>query len=103
MTERKTGRDDDEYETELQIAAVQPWAGEEAFGRIVGWAGSGHALTGVFGSVSGTPTSQLLFSGDSRNPRTPPPRSVAVARRVGAEWGGRPGGFVTERGADDLF
>ncbi|MDO8872455.1 MAG: hypothetical protein Q7V05_06970 [Methanoregula sp.] len=49
ITDWKNGRDDDEYETELQIAAVQPWAGEEAFGRIVGWAGSGYALTGVLG------------------------------------------------------
>ena len=30
-------------------------------------------------------------------------RSVAAARHIGAEWGGRPGGSVTEGGADDLF
>jgi DNA-directed RNA polymerase subunit E'/Rpb7 len=48
LTDRETGRDDDEYETEFQVAAVQPWAGEVVFGRIVEWASSGHALTGVF-------------------------------------------------------
>ncbi|MDO9034940.1 MAG: hypothetical protein Q7U51_07035, partial [Methanoregula sp.] len=48
LYDREPGRDDDEYETEFQVAAVQPWAGEVAFGRIVEWASSGHALTGVF-------------------------------------------------------
>ncbi len=30
LTDWKTGRDDNEYETELQMAAVQPWADAES-------------------------------------------------------------------------